>query len=135
MIMRHTGIASVNDASAVKPDGSLLHLTSTSTEPQTEYDVSPASHLLELLRDLKRTTDGADSPSAYFLPVEPLMIPSGEHYSARSAICTSRASQKLLLLSMAPSINRHNLSKKSVARSSNGIRKQSQHLASAWEVR
>ena len=26
--MRHTGIASVNDASAVKPDGSLLHLTS-----------------------------------------------------------------------------------------------------------
>ena len=28
MIMRHTGIASVNDASAVKPDGSLLHLTS-----------------------------------------------------------------------------------------------------------
>ena len=28
MIMRHTGIASVNDASAVKPDGSLLHLAS-----------------------------------------------------------------------------------------------------------
>ena len=84
--MRHTGIASVNDASAVKPDGSLLHLTSrhphavagafiqgtgcaystdafyyvagrlgrleretASTEPHTENDVSPSSHLLELL--------------------------------------------------------------------------------------
>ena len=63
-----------------------------STEPQTEYDVSPASHLLELLRELPRTTDGADSPFAYPLPVErAIRIPSRESTHVRFPIESTTA--------------------------------------------